>query len=432
MRLNVLRKTIRADLDIGSERGKLVRSAGATAGLKIGSTLLAFGASLLYARVLGPHDYGLYAYVIAWATVLTIPASLGLPEYLVREESRTHRLCWLRRWADKRVLLSGLAAAALLCCAFFMPRAAGARWLFVIAAPLPLLNNLGAVRRAFLLAHGAIARSQWPVLLLGPLLTLMALALLWIGRGRLSSWEIVTATVGAAAIVAVISELQLNRIAAPISVDRDASIRIRAALPFMWLGMLYLLNSRIDLLMLGSIKGARAAGIYSVASRAAELVTFFLAAANMTLAPRVARLHQEGQHQLLQRLLTAAARRILALSIPIAVLFIVAAHPLLTLLYGTRYAQGAIVLQVLAAAQFVNVVAGSTGLILNMTGNERLTAIGVGASVVLNIILNAVLIPYYAVAGAAVATACSLVAWNILLWWWIRRRLGLQSTAFPI
>lgn len=38
--------TLRADLSPASERGRMVRSAGATAALKVGATLLAFGASL--------------------------------------------------------------------------------------------------------------------------------------------------------------------------------------------------------------------------------------------------------------------------------------------------------------------------------------------------------------------------------------------------
>jgi len=300
----------------------------------------------------------------------------------------------------------------------------------VIAAPLPLLNNLGDVRAALLQALGWVARSQWPKFILGPALMLAVLAGLWLWQGRLYPVELVAAMTAAAVVPILVNQLQFRRAAPRMSTESLPSTRVKAALPFMWLGMLYLVNNRTDLIMLGSLDGAHDAGIYAIAARAGELVTFFLLAANMTLGPRIARMYHEGNHVLLQRMLTAAVRRIALLSAPVAILFIVAAHPLLYYLYGPAYAEGAVALQILAGAQLFNVVAGPTGNILNMTGHERLTAIGVGTSAVLNIVLNAVLIPFYGVDGAAIATASSLLFWNILLWYWLRRRLDLNPSAF--
>ena len=427
--LHILRTDFRAD----TERGRMMRSAGVTAVLKIGGTFIAFGASLVYARALEPHGYGLYAYVIAWAAMLTIPAGLGLPAYLVREGAKASgSLRWLFKWAGKRMLVSGFFSGILLACAVLLPQAAGARWLFVIAAPLPLLNNLNSVQRSLLQARGWIARAQWPMLIFGPALMLMALTALWLWRGSLDPVELVAAMTCSALLPLGINHIQLRRATSRSGAGEPASVRVRAALPFMWLGMLYLLNNRTDLIMLGTLRGAHDAGIYAVAARAGELVTFFLLAANMVLAPRVARLYQEGDIALLQRLLSAATRRVFLFSAPLAVLFIVAAHPLLNYLYGAAYSDGAIALQILAGAQLVNVLAGSTGTVLNMTGHERLSMWGVGLSVVLNVVLNATLIPFYGIAGAAIATATSLVAWNILLWYWIRRHLHLRPSAFGL
>ncbi|HET7307467.1 MAG TPA: flippase [Gammaproteobacteria bacterium] len=410
----------------------MIRSAGITAALKVGATTLAFGASLLYARVLGPHGYGLYAYVLAWVAVLTIPASLGLPQYLVREGAKFRASTnWLRRWGTRRIWISGGAAATLLACAVFVPEAAGARWLFVIAAPLPLINGMTSLRAALLQARGWVARSQWPLLILGPMVALAALAALWELQGTLSPIELISATTGAALLPLLINELQLRRAAPKTDQDRPI-VSVRASLPFVWLGGLYLINNRADLIMLGALSGAHDAGIYAVSARAAELVTFFLAASNMVIAPRIARLHQDQQQKQLQRLVTASSRRVLAVSIPIALLFILAARPLLEYLYGTSYSEGATALQILASAQLFNVAVGPTGTILNMTGHERLCALGVGLSVTLNIALNGILIPYYGIEGAAIATGASLILWNLLLWYMIRRYLSFNSTAFTL
>ncbi len=433
MPLRQLIDTLRADLSVHTERGRMVRSAGATAALKVGATLLAFGASLIYARALGPHGYGLYAYVVAWAAVITIPVTMGLPGYLVREAAKqSTNMRRLRRWADRRVLVAGVLATVLMVCVWFLPQAAGARWLFVVAAALPLINVLQQVRSALLRARGLVARSQWPNLIAGPALMLIVLALIWGIRGRLQPIEVTAALVGAGLLALIINQIQLARTPSIPVDDSEISVRLRSALPFMWLGGLYLLNSRVDLIMLGAMKGASDAGIYAIATRAAELVTFIVTAANMTLQPRIARLYHEGNRPLLQRMITSAAKRVLLASLPLALLLIIAAWWLLDLLYGRAFTPAAVPLQILASAQLIVVGFGSVGTIVNMAGHERQSMKVLAFAVAINIVLNALLIPPLGIIGAAIATGVSRVLAQATLWWWLRWHLHIRSSAFGL
>lgn len=423
--------TLRADLSPASERGRMVRSAGMTAALKVGATLIAFGASLIYARALGPHGYGLYAYVIAWASIITIPVTLGLPGYLVREGAKMPAsVDWLCRWADKRVIIAGIVAAIFMACIWFIPQAADARELFVIAALLPLITALQQIRSALLRARNRIARSQWPNMIAGPALMLAVLAILWWVRGRLYPVEVIAAMVGAALLALIINGFQLRHARIACTRTPETSVRLRAALPFMWLGGMYLLNNRVDLIMLGAINGAHDAGIYAIATRAAMLVMFVMQAANMTLAPRIARLYHSGDHVLLQRMITSAARRVLLLSLPLAVVLLALAWWLLYYLYGAEFTSAALPLQILAGSQIIAISFGSGGIILNMAGQEKLNMMGEASTLALNIALNAILIPFWGPVGAAIATGTSLVARRILLWAWIRQRLQINSSAF--
>lgn len=430
MSLTRILQAMRADLRGDTERGAMVRSTGLTAAFKVIATAIAFGASLIYARALGPHDYGLYAYVIAWAMILAIPVGMGIPGYLVREGAKMPtNVRWMRRWADKRILASGIAMALVMACAYFIPQAADARWLLVVAAPLPLLNSLGSVRSALLRAKGWVARSQWPVLIAGPALMLVVLGILWTLRGRLYPIEVVGAIVAASGLQLLINELQLRRVSVGPRMTPETPIHIRKALPFMWLGGLYLLNSRVDLIMLGSMNGAYDSGIYAIASRAAALVLFVATAANMVLAPRIARLYHSGDHKLLQRLITAAARRVFVATLPLALLLIIAAWWLLDNLYGAKFTPAARPLQILAGAQLLVIAFGSAGTILNMAGHERKSMTGLAIAVVLNIALNAILIPQFGAVGAAIATGSSHVFSQVLLWAWVRHGMRLRSSA---
>ncbi|ADE13802.1 polysaccharide biosynthesis protein [Nitrosococcus halophilus Nc 4] len=430
MRAQPLIRSLWADLRPGSERGRLVRAAGGSSLIKLGSVLLAFLASLLYARALGPHDYGLYAYVIAWATMLTIPASLGLPRYLVREGARhPANIRGLLHWSDKRIAWAGAFAALVLASAFFIPAAAEARWLFLIAAPLPLLANLGALRQSLLQAQNRVVQSQWAQLLLAPALMLTALIIILLWSGRITAMELTALLVGTSVVPLIINHAQLRKTLEDSHQSHQPTpASIRQGLTFMWLGMLYLINSRTDLIMLGALQGAESAGVYAVTSRAADLVAFFLAASNTVIAPRIAGLYQRGEHAQLQRLISGAAMGVFLLTLPIALIFALFSHQIITLFYGPAYAAGAVALQILTLGQLFNVLAGPTATILNMTGHEHLSTAGVGISVVINVALNTLLIPHFGVEGAATATATSLITWNIVLWYWVRNRLQLRPS----
>ena len=424
-------QALRDDLRPNTVRGRLVRTAATTAALKIGATLLAFGASLLYARALGPHGYGVYAYVMAWIAVITLPAGLGLPQYLLREGAKLpETITSLRRWADGRLLISGLIASTILLSAELLNINPSVRLLFVIASPMPLLTNLSGVRTALLQARGWIARSQWPQLILAPLSMLIILSGLWLWSGALHPVDLISANLLAGLLPLLINGAQLRTFLKNDGAQPGARRSLKSALPFMWLGSIYLLLSRTDLIMLGFFRGAHDAGVYAVAARMADLVAFFMGASNTAIAPKIAQLYNSGQHDLLQRLLSGSSRRILLVSTPAAILFVFTANPLLSLLFGPAYAAGANVLRILALTHLLYIAGGPLGYVLDMTGLEHLHLRSVAAAVTINILLNLFLIPSLGTVGAATATAVSIAFARVTLLALVRHYRGLRPSGF--
>lgn len=428
---NLLR-TLWTDITDSGLRGQLVRSTAATGIVKFGSLGLAFIASLLYARTLGPSEYGAYAYVLAWAALLTIPGSLGLPQYLVREGAKVPT-SWkpLLHWADRRVLMAGVTCGCMMAILSLLPGESGVSTLMLIAAPLPLFNALAGVRSGLLQAHSRIIASQWPSLLLSPVLTLLVLVALWLMSGELSAKSLVLVTTAVAFVPVLAGSLQLSSTPAAAAATR-ASTQVRSALPFMWLNALFLINNRTDLIMVGALRGAHDAGTYSVAARAAELVQFFLIVSNATIGPRIAAMHHSGEHQRLQRLITGTAQRLLLITLPIACVMVVGAPYLIELFYGPTFAGATIVLQVLAIGQLVTVLGGPVGILLNMTEYATLSARAFATSALVNILLNACLVPKFGGAGAAASTAISLFLCTLIRWHAVRHHLKIRPTALGI
>lgn len=67
-----------------SLRDYLIRGAGGSFALKLVATALGFIVSILLARLLGAVGYGTYAYAIALVSLSSVPATLGLPNLIIR------------------------------------------------------------------------------------------------------------------------------------------------------------------------------------------------------------------------------------------------------------------------------------------------------------------------------------------------------------
>ena len=144
---------------------------------------------------------------------------------------------------------------------------------------------------------------------------------LWLWHGQLSALDLVIVLV-----LTTLAPLAVNDVCLRLSpgyqeAGKPGAAQFRRSLSFMWIGMLSLINSRTDLIMLGTLKGAESAGIYAIAARMSEFVPFILIAANTAIAPQIAQLHEQGNQSLLQRLITGAASRVFYLTLPVALLF---------------------------------------------------------------------------------------------------------------
>lgn len=104
------------------------------------------------------------------------------------------------------------------------------------------------------------------------------------------------------------------------------------------------------------------------------------------------------------------------------------AEPLLPRgVFGAPFAAGHAALSIIAVGQLANAGAGFVGFLLNMTCYERDTARGVAIGAMANVVLNPILNPPYGMNGAALATTVSIVLRNGVLWYFAKRRLGIQA-----
>lgn len=91
---------------------------------------------------------------------------------------------------------------------------------------------------------------------------------------------------------------------------------------------------------------------------------------------------------------------------------------------GREFLVGMDSLFILLIGQLISVLCGSVLVLLNMTGNQWTVQTILVTAAILNIMLNAILIPNLGIEGAAWATTISTIFWNVWGIRAVRKKLG--------
>jgi O-antigen/teichoic acid export membrane protein len=420
--------------------GRLARGWSGALGVQAVAGLFGFGLHLLLTNAFSSAgSYGVYVYVIAWIRILKLFAKLGydraalkfVATYRAKEEwpllrgflSRSHQIVGL---AGVAVTIVVILASRTVFVGRVDPVVASAFVFGALLLPtMTLLDLQAATLRGFNLVVQALAPRE----VLRPFLV-GALVLLAVLTGRELTPNLGLALTLAASLgVLTTTGILLRRSVPPevrgIDSEYETGMWTRTAIGLLMVSGFNLLGRQIDTVMLGAMLDPEAAGIYSIPSKVVNLIGMGLQAVNVIMAPIIAQLFAQNRREELQQAVTLASRLIFVFTF-VAATFIFIGNRWILSLFGDDFVAGSSILVVLTIGQIVNALAGSVGLMMTMTGHERQAARIVGASVVLNIVLNYLLIPIYGAVGAAAATAVAVAAWNFTMIVFVRKNLGIN------
>lgn len=182
-------------------------------------------------------------------------------------------------------------------------------------------------------------------------------------------------------------------------------------------------------LMLGAWSTTQDVALFAAAQRTAMLTSFVLVAINAIAAPKFASMHSRGDIDGLRKVALWSVRLMIASAVPV-LLFMIICREWLMLLFGNEFVDASGALLILAIGQFVNVVTGSVGFLLSMTGHERCLRSNGLIGALLGVSLGVILIPVYGLTGGAVATAGAVACQNLLGVYYVKRLLGFNTLAF--
>jgi len=425
---------------------QLIRGGAGNILVKIIGTGLAFVLSIVLARTLGSDGFGLYSFVLSLLIFLSIPIQAGFPNLAVREISKFHLkndwagikgiLWWILKLIG--IYFIGLTILLSIVTIFNIP------WLneeklevflagFILIPLLPIL----IIQNASIRGLGKVVIGIIPDSIIRPSLALLFLIIaIYLFSDITITPFLAMLIYGSSIFIAFIISLILMWKLTPKE-NRDISVvRIESnkwkkdSYPLTIVGGLQMMYMYTDILILGLFHDNENVGVYRVVGQLGTLVVFGLSAINQMLHPHFSKLYALNELDKLQKIVTYGSLTIFSFAIIPAVIFLFTGEYILKLTFGEDYIIGFIPLAILTIGQLANASFGSVGALLNMTGHEKDAMKGMIYSLSLNFIFALLLIPSYGMIGAATATAISLIAWNIILRYYVKKRLNIESIGF--
>jgi O-antigen/teichoic acid export membrane protein len=407
--------------------------------IKVATAGLTYGMYVILSRMMGMTEYGYFAFGLSLATILAIAANYGQQTAILRywpEEmvaGRPQKAREALRSGGAVTLIAGAAVTALVLIGGGVTEAAGVpAWHIVASATLILPLALAEYWSSVLRAQGSVWTALTPRDIVWRLAVPLLVLALWYTGVRLS---------GAAALLLTATTLALSlglqygfararhyEIAPGTAGLRDYwAAKGKPSRSFFLGTVLDSAALNVDIILVGLLVAPAAAGIYFNAFRTAGLLTLFMFAITLVVAPMVSQHYHAGDMRKAQAITALCAWAGFVFSLAVFAGFLLFGEQILGL-FGEGQEQGQLILILLSIGLLVDAATGPSRIVLMMTGHERAYVRIFGSIVVAGLLVQVAVIPAYGLLGAAIVNMLTRAAAQLAIAWFAHRRIGLDTT----
>lgn len=389
---------------------------------------LSFFIGVWVVRYLGPENYGILSYALAFVGIFSFIASLGVDSILNRElvkypEKRDE----LMGTAFRLKLIGGLIAFIITIIFVFIINPSNLiKFLVIIYSFTLIFQSLNIVSTFFQSRVEAkkIVRAQ---VLSSSLTAIFKIIIILSGWGVI--WLMISYSLDSLwfVIILLISYRRSNLKIKNWKFNKETARQIFSS---SWLMMLttasVLLYTKVDQVIIKQMLDERAVGLYAAAIKLSEIWYFIPGIICVSLFPAIINSKKTDQKLYYSRLKRLYIL-VLVLSLIIAIIVSALAKPIVYLLFGASYLESVSVLRIYAWSTigfFLGMVSSYYLLAENYMKIYFFSSFFVA---VLNIVLNILLIPKFGINGAAIATVFSYSFLVLILLFFrkTRRDMGL-------
>lgn len=201
--------------------------------------------------------------------------------------------------------------------------------------------------------------------------------------------------------------------------------------PLLFASTARVLSTNADILVLGVYLDVNEIGLYAIASRVANITSFFLNVSNSSISPKLSHLYADKKLYDMRLMTNHMTSALALIAVGSSITFYFFGREILGV-WGEQFSDAYWILIILSAGQFVNVATGCCTFLLTMCGLEKTIGKISFAMLLLNICLVVVLTKYWGVVGAAISTSITVSISNIVKTYFVKKHLGFTPIpSFP-
>ncbi len=385
---------------------------------QIGSRLIRAAIIIYAARILGAAEYGIFSYVLGLAGFFTIFADLGVSPLMTREiagQSEKRKLYFANALWIKFFLLAITAALII----FIAPKFSNIKEAVVLlpfVALLVIFDNL----RDFTFAYfRGVEKMEKEALLVVVMNTTIAISGFIILNFYQTAGALLFAYISSVAILSIAAFYFVKNYIFEIFKNFDKKIIsefFNNCWPLAFTGLFGIFMLNIDIVMLGWWRTTEEIGYYSASQRIAQILYTLPAILASAVFPAMARFVKQNEFDKLKILNEKAITILYLIAVPLIIGGIVLGAPLIEFIFGKEYLPASLSFQILIITLIIHFPAAILNNLIMAHNQQKRLVKYVTIGSLSNIVFNALLIPSFGIAGAAIATVIAQFAYYAPIW----------------
>lgn len=382
---------------------------------------LAFLISVLLGRYLGAEDLGLYRIIASIYAIALLIAAMGLPSALIKyvaeyknDQKRLNEI--VSSGIITSLLLAAIAVPTLyflsgtLAYFFHMPRLADLFKILSVVFPFILVDQI------FLGMFNGLREMKWYAayyILQGIVTASTTAVLIYLGFGVTGA---VIGMVMAAAVSCMFLSLVSARYFRPVGQNFFETTKrlLTFSAPIVVTNGINTVNYQADTVIIGYYLNATDVGYYGASINLSRLLWTIPQAFQMITYPATSEYWSGNNHAALQKMIDKSMKYSACLLSISGLAFAFFASEIVRLIYGAKFGDSVLPLQILLVGTVIWGVVISIGGSVTGAGRPDLGMRLVAISAITNLGLNLLLIPLMGIEGAAIATTVSLVVASLV------------------
>ena len=385
-------------------------------------------------RVLLPEGTGKVSFAVSLITYFVMLSQLGIPTYGIRACARvrddreelsrvTHELLFIS------LIMSLVSYLLLFALIFFIPRLYSEKTLYYITSLMIIFGAIGAEwlykgleQYTFITIRSVICK----------VIALIAMLLLIRERSDYLIYGAITVFAGSAP--GLINFICAGRYISfkPVG-GYDIKRHLKPVMVFFAMSCATTIYTHLDTVMLGFMTNDTEVGYYNAAVKIKAVLVSLVTSLGAVLLPRASYYIEQGNFSKFVDISRKAFYFVLSVSVPLILYFILFAKESINFISGPAFSGSIAPMQIIMPTLLFIGITNIIGIQMFIPlGKEKVVLLSVIVGAVVDVIVNIILIPGYASAGAAAGTTIAEVAVLIVQVVALRRYFREKNPGFSV